>query len=328
VEAWEFHAGCGTGLQSVEDQRGSFAPVGVFTIPDHSALAPGFQSTPRLELFVCLELNRSAGEVMRSFGEAGMNCQDFVFEDGGTGLFAENGPFTTVLRREGRRFAKLQALNLKPSDRDRVLHLAAGLKMVAPSWPERRSAQAKQFNAQGVTITYPGDWTMAPDSLRARSRVRVLAGRFSPTDRARGEGAKRGEQLMPDLHMSVQRLDEVEADLNRMKEWQPPEAQRIKEVYEYDDRPFTTDSGWKGQLRLMTMTSEGPNGRGVVRSFQYVLPMPDGVMALCFGGGTSTNKGNTRSAEVVEEVWRKIVASARFEPAAVGRATGSKVVSD
>ena len=55
--------------------------------------------------------------------------------------------------------------------------------------------------------------------------------------------------------------------------------------------------------------------------------MPDGVLALTFGGMSSESPFNTGTAAPIEEVWRKVVASARLMEQPVAPQLKVQVVS-
>lgn len=322
-----FYPGCGTGFPDEEEWPHLFMPVTVFTVVDPSLEVRGLQSAPRVELHVVQDLNRSLGAVMDSFGDAGKHNEDFVFADGAVGRVAQNGPFTTILRRDGRRFAKLSAINLKPEEQEQVLALARGLQLVERTLPERRTDRPKELTAQGVTITYPGDWTLERDSERPRVLRGVLSGAFAPLDQPKDRAGKRTSQTRSGIYYSIQRLDEWQADLARMSSRQPTQKGSVVQNLAFANQPFTTDSGWTGSLWTMTNTVDNTRGRSVFRSILYTLPMPDGVTALCFSGSTATNQANEGSAEKIEQVWRKIVSSARLEKKTPATAAGVQKVS-
>lgn len=316
-----FYPECGNGIPTAEEGRYLFMPTAVFTVVDPAARIPGYECLPRVELHVVQEMNRSLGSVMSSFGEAGANAQEFKFADGNVGGISESEHFLTILRREGRRFARLQVLNPRPQDRERMLALAAGLSMVEPARPEKPSDHPKAYTSHGVTMSYPGDWKLTADSLRTIATRHRLAGGFEPFATPADRAAKRAAQMMPKLRFEVVRLDELLASYRGSAR-----HQRANESVSADDQAFTTDSGWAGRRWIYTFKGETRRGPWCSRSTQYILPMPDGVTALVFAGSTTINDGNKGSAEAIEEIWRGIAASVRIVvPPQTPRADGQQV---
>ncbi len=308
---------CGNSYMDEEAIPHQFMPHAVFSIVDHSLKIPGYESRPRVDLEVMMDLNRSLGVVMDSLLDAGANAQEFVFDDGEVGRISESDHFITIVRQKKTRFAKLSVLNPRPEDRQRVRTLARGLQLIAIGSPESPTGQPKQFVARGVSMTYPGKWTFSPHFQTPQARPGILAGSFGPIITSVGRAARQSAQERPELLFELVRLDDVLADHRRMAGWQLPEKQRERDktVFTYEDQPFTTDSGWTGWYWVMASHSaRGPYG---TRNIQYVLPMPDGVLALQLSGMISENRANAGTGAPVEAAWKKIAASARIaQPAA------------
>jgi hypothetical protein len=306
-----FIPGCGNDNPRTEEElRREFMPVAVFTIVDPAAKMPGYECQPRVELHMIRDLNRSLGSVLGSLGDAEVNAAEFVFADGNAGRISESANFFTIVRRDGRRFAKLGVTKPRAEDRDKVLTLARGLRLVKPAFPEARSEKPKDFSLRNVSMTYPGDWTVGPGYMTARMRQSMLEADFEPIDKPTDPAAKRAGQFSPELRLSFWRVDDIPTKDSVINTHSALPNGATEDV-STELQPFKTDSGWVGWRWIRTSIIQSPRGRSVFHAIYFGLPMPDGATILLLDGQTSTNKLNEGSAEKVEEIWARIAASAR-----------------
>lgn len=298
---------CGNAFHEDEAvRRRSFMPV--TTLARRNGTSPPV--APGVELTFMEERPGTLEEVFRPAASYMGELEPFEFSDGGQGWIAEKNSVITVVREHGRSVAQLRGYGTG-EERDRALAVMRGLRLVDPLPADPRSGRPKTISAQGVAITYPGDWAFAHDRAEARAVARLLAGRLGPIERpARNDvRALRAAQLSPDLHVAIDRLDDLVADREILRR-RP--ARNETEDLAHEERPFTTDSGLSGWEWTFTSTVNGKRGLSMYRGTTYVIPLPDGVTALCLAGGTVTNNLNTGSAERVERVWREIARSVRI----------------
>ncbi len=306
---------CGQGAMLPEqEQRRIFMPVARFGATDRAPEHPRFLPSPAIDLEIVQELKGSPDDLLRPYGAPPEAWRDFTFADGAVGRIAEIGWTMIIVRSDGRRVVKAQTWEMKPGDREGVLALLRGLQLVEPTPPEESADHPKLLHAQGVWITYPGDWR-AVHACGPSHAQQLLAGGLAPIAGPRGPAP--GREIVPELNFGVLRLDDLRAEHDRWRTVRPDPVKRaLPQTTTRDEQPFTTDSGWTGWTWTTTTTIEAKKGRMTLRTTEYILPMPDGVTALHLAGGTTARDENQHAVDSMEQAWRKIAQSARTGQAA------------
>ncbi len=288
---------CGTGLLR-QDPRTVMFPLSGFTRTDGAREHAKLLSGPVVHTHFVEEFTESL-DMYVGPGAADDPDRTFIFADGRKGLCRELANSIDIVRMDGRRLIYARASEYPSSERENVFALLRGIELV-PSTPEETpSSPAKVFTTQGMSITYPGAWKLS------MSRDHMQSGSLEPIEDS-------SRLSTPELRFWIGRLDDLLAEHERRVRSSAAPSQNGGVICH--DRSFSTPAGLKGFEWNIITTARGRRGGAHVRNIEYVIPMPDGVAALCLTGMTTTIRGNDDMVKAREDVWRWIARGVRFEP--------------